>query len=303
MGIAMKPNALPIKLTHLYDDNDWIAEVKYDGERYMCRLTKENNICFNKFTSLHKNKDTGKYVEKTDRLPHLNNLKHDLDGTIIDGEIVGKNLQYTVSVTGSLASRAISLQKKDGWLNYRVFDILKYKGKDIRNLPYLKRRKYVKKVVEELNCKYVKCSSASRNKKELLSKVYNGNGEGIVLKHIESIYVEGKKHKSWYKVKKEIMVDAVIIGYEYGKGKYNKNKIGAIIYGAYNNGKLEQWGTVGSMTKEIILTLTNNPDKYLNQVIEIECQGYTEANNLRHPRFKRMRNDKQPKECVKGRQI
>src|SRR4030042_622301 len=130
----MKPVAFSDKYEYLYSDSNWVAEVKYDGERYICRLTVENGICFNRFTSLHKNSKTDKFVEKTDRFPHLNSLKHNSNKTILDGEIVGKTLQDTVSITGSLPSRAIQLQKEKGWIKYRVFDCLFYCGQDLKKL-------------------------------------------------------------------------------------------------------------------------------------------------------------------------
>lgn len=297
--LAMKP-VVSKDYTQLMNNNDWIAEVKYDGERYLCTIL---NIL--RFTSLHKSSKDDLYVNKTENFPHLKSLKHNLKYTIIDGEILSKTLEDTCAITGSLPERAIKLQKEIGYVNYRVFDCLVLKGEDIRHKPYHFRRRVAKIIVEELNSEYVKLSLASRsNKQELLDNVYKKEGEGIVLKYINSSYYAGKKHKEWFKVKKEIKVDAVIMDYELGKGKYNKELVGAIVYGAYNkDGILEKWGTVGSMTKDVIELLTNNKKKYIGKVIEIECQGYTKAGNLRHPRFKRIRNDKLAIECLKERQI
>lgn len=290
----MKAAAKPY--LHLMNDNNWAAEVKYDGERYMLYILNEGN----KMYSRHTNKD-GERIEKGNRLPHLINQTYKgMNGTILDGEVIGKTLEDTVSVTGSLPDRAIALQKERGWLRYMVFDILFYKGKDVRSKSFFERKKILKIAVKEANNKYIiSVKSTISKKKELFKKVKEKHMEGIVLKNIYNPYVPGLKHKDWIKVKNTINVDVVIMDYEMGKGKYNKDKIGAIIYGAYKGKKLVRWGKVAGMTKAVINQLTNDSQRYRWSVIEIEGQGYTGSGNVRHPRFKRFRKDKKPIECKK----
>lgn len=297
---AMKPLPLFDNQDEILNSKTFVAEVKYDGERYLSLFEGRNCV---RYFSLHKNRVSGLNVEKTDRFPHINKIKHEIKGTVLDGEIHSKTLEDTCAITGSLPERAIKLQGKIGYVKYKVFDCLFYCGRDIRHKPYFHRRKYAKMVVEELDNDYISLSKANiQHKQKLLDNVRRIGGEGIVLKDISSTYEPGTRHKKWYKIKNEIKVDVVITDYVMGKGKHNKDKIGAIVYSAYENEKLERWGTVGGMTKAIIEEITNHPEEYLGTVIEIESQGYTKNMNLRHPRFSRFRLDKKPSECLKIKQ-
>lgn len=72
------------------------------------------------------------------------------------------------------------------------------------------------------------------------------------------------------------------------------------IGGYTKDGELKEIGTVSSgLTDELKQDLSENPDKYLGKVVEVQCM---EKNNkeytFRHPILKRFRDDKNPKECT-----
>ena len=69
--------------------------------------------------------------------------------------------------------------------------------------------------------------------------------------------------------------------------------------GAYKNNKLVEVCRVASgLTDEIREDMANNPNNYLNQVIEIECMSVDKnAGTVRHPVFKRVRYDKNIEDC------
>ena len=75
----------------------------------------------------------------------------------------------------------------------------------------------------------------------------------------------------------------------------------AIEIGAYNDeGKLVKIGTVSSgLTDELREDFKNNPSKYLNKVVELQCmEKDAKEHTLRHPFFKRFRDDKNEKDCT-----
>lgn len=75
----------------------------------------------------------------------------------------------------------------------------------------------------------------------------------------------------------------------------------AIEIGAYNDeGKLVKIGTVSSgLTDELREDFKNNPSKYLNKVVELQCmEKDSKEHTLRHPFFKRFRDDKNEKDCT-----
>lgn len=82
----------------------------------------------------------------------------------------------------------------------------------------------------------------------------------------------------------------------YFNGWYTSLKIGY-----YDNDELVKTGTVSSgLTDEMCADMTENPDKYISSTIEVKCMSVDkEALSIRHPRFKRMREDKNAIECTK----
>lgn len=76
--------------------------------------------------------------------------------------------------------------------------------------------------------------------------------------------------------------------------------VGSFELSAYNNeGKLEKVGQVASgLTDAIKENAANYRDKYIGKVCEVQAMSVDKENHtLRHPRFIRMRDDKNPEEC------
>ena len=60
-----------------------------------------------------------------------------------------------------------------------------------------------------------------------------------------------------------------------------------------------QCGECKGISEEVAIEFTNNKDKYLGTVIEVECNGVFEATGkLRHPRYLRDRPDKSFDQCT-----
>ena len=73
----------------------------------------------------------------------------------------------------------------------------------------------------------------------------------------------------------------------------------AMRLGAYKDGKLVEVGRVASgLTDELREDMATHPEDYLNKVIEVECMSITKDGALRHPVFKRVREDKSPSDCL-----
>lgn len=73
----------------------------------------------------------------------------------------------------------------------------------------------------------------------------------------------------------------------------------AMQLGAYKDGKIIDVGRVASgFTDEDRANMAGHPENYLNKVIEVECMSTTKDGALRHPVFKRVREDKDPQDCL-----
>lgn len=145
--------------------------------------------------------------------------------------------------------------------------------------------------------------------------------EGLIIKDIEGIY-EQKRSKAFVKMKAHKTYDVVIMGYEEPTreytGKeldtweyfdydgtpvtkfYHNDWIGAIVFGVWKDGKLVEVGRTSGMDEETRRLLSENREKYLGKVIEVEAQGIInkDTGSLQHPRFIQFRPDKSSEMCT-----
>ena len=69
---------------------------------------------------------------------------------------------------------------------------------------------------------------------------------------------------------------------------------GSLEIGVYQNNKIKPIGYLSGLSEEIKM----NYDKYKMRVIEVTAMQLTDDKMLRHPKFIRFRDDKQPKDCL-----
>jgi ATP-dependent DNA ligase len=297
--VPMMAGELPDeKLKLLWKHPDYICEEKLDGSRYTLQFDKHGNP---KLTSRRTSIKTGKPVEKTENLRgHVTFKDLNFALTVFDGEVCGgENFGGTVSLMGSSPDKAQELLKNGMKVRYYVFDILYYKGRDLRGLPLETRKVFLRKAVGQLpnhikkNWVYLE---ALENSPKTFIQIVNKGGEGVILKNRHSVYAEGKRNKDWLKVKKFETYDAVIMGYHPGTGKY-KSSFGALLIGQYIDGKLTEVARVSGMTDEERFTIWKNKNKMIGQVIEFKAQEPTANKRYRHPEFLRFRSDKDAKDC------
>jgi len=334
--LVMKPNKVDLenkdevaRLDSLLDSPEWAAEEKIDG----CHYSIINSQFFS--TRISKGKEIP--VEKTDNYPHLVAIldRLDLPNLVLDGEIfiTGKTSQYVTRVTGSGKENAISFQEQNGYVKYKLFDILRTpKGTWLNNVVYFKRRemlehffyKILDPLQKEMGCSYFELvDSVTENKREYVDDLLARGLEGAVLKKLSSTYIFGKKPKwQWMKLKKNDETDCVIMGFDEptriytGANTYNwpfweddvpvtklhaKKWIGAVVVGQYDTeGVLQKRASVSGLDESIREDMSRNPDKYLGRVCKITFMEYTEDGNLRHPMWQGLHEDKNPEECVWG---
>ena len=271
----------------------WVGEEKFDGTRYLAAVTRTGVRLISR-----------RGVEKTDRLPKLvaelelfrstNKLPI---GSILDGEVVAGTFSETISLVNSLGSRGV-----DGRTQYRfmVFDILRFGKEWLTDRPQHERRTVLGGIlgvpgfyqgITQLTPQFPSHLFA-----EYLEKIWAAGGEGIIAKNVLGEYVQGKRSKSWIKVKAVQTADGVILGFTDGEGKYS-DTIGAIIVGQFKAGKLTRVCKMSGMSDSVRYQLGSDRDSFNGSVVEFAYQNRTD-DSYRHPRFKRFRPDKPVEECI-----
>jgi bifunctional non-homologous end joining protein LigD len=219
----------------------WVYEVKHDGYRMLARFDGGQNAAVRLFTR------SGK--DWTAKLPHLAAAlcKLGLKDTWLDGEIV---------VPG--ADGRSSFQRlqnafeagRDREIVFFVFDAPFLRGKDLRRLPLVERKKRLRKVLGESGP--VRFSEDLQGSAaEVLEQACKLGLEGLIGKQADSVYVSGRA-KSWIKLKCRQRQDFVIGGYTPPGG--SRRGFGALLVGFYDaQGRLQFAGKVGTGFDESLL--------------------------------------------------
>lgn len=282
----------------------WVYQTKFDGERLLLHF-KDGYV---RATTRRQSVKTGRINEKTDNIPHIRGVfLEELNGTVLDGEIIvhssGKSLSNTQSVMNSIPETAINLQKSDEWATFHCFDILMYRGDDIRTKPLWYRLNIMERCVRKIQKafpdmqKYIKATpvfDSTFYKLAFEEEVAKG-GEGLVLKNMDSFY--GEPH-SWVKMKKVEFVDAFVTGWEKGQGR-NSDVCGYLKFSVWNssNTGVVEIARVGALTDDIRRRVAANFDEFKGMVAELKMQEVTDGYRLRHPRINRWRPDKSESQC------
>jgi ATP-dependent DNA ligase len=273
-------NAKPAgdKAEALLDDPMYIAEIKYDGYRAIC--------------------DNGRFTSRlgndfSEKLPHLTGILKEFNVTL-DGElyIPGGNSSDVTTALGSDGDRTK--------LKYVVFDILATDAQTLTGATWSYRREILDKffMFNIEGTPEIDISNVYKNKRELLKYAETHGLEGIMLKNINGLYCPDKRpSNNWWKIKKHLTFDVVMMGVTEGKGKYS-GLIGAIKFGLYVRGTLVECGQCSGMTDEIRKEISEDREAFLYTVFEIGAMERTKDGNFRHPVYQGFRNDKSQLQCT-----
>jgi bifunctional non-homologous end joining protein LigD len=287
-----------------FDNENWLFEIKWDGYRTIAEIENgnvniysRNNISFNdKFAPI---------------AGSLKRIKYDV---ILDGEVV------SVDENGISKFQLLQNYQKTGKGNllYYVFDIIYLDGRDLKNLPLIKRKEILKKILPEIpDIKF--SDHVEREGKAFYRIAEEKKLEGILAKNNKSRYQLNKRSKDWLKLKIKKQQEAIICGFTKPKG--SRKNIGALVLGAYNEDELIYIGhSGGGFTEDTLEKLrkrleplivktspfaeipkTNTPATWVEPklVCEVSFSEWTEEGLMRHPVYLGLREDKNPYEVIK----
>ena len=299
-----------------FDSPDFTYEPKWDGVRTIAfvdggevRLQTRNLLdC------------TRQYPEATQCAEALTGAYH----AILDGEIVAldekgvpsfQRLQPRMHVTDDGAVRKL---RKSTPVIYQVFDILYADGEDLTRKPLRERLRRLDESLTPMGA--IRRSEGFPGTGVALFEAAREQGiEGIVAKRLDSIYQPGARSPAWVKIKAFRTMECVIGGWTAGQGGRQKT-LGALLLGVYRDGKLQPVGHVGTgfderTLKELLAKLeahespsspfatmprTNQPARWClpELVCEVEYVEITRDGTLRHPTYRGLRPDVEPREAT-----
>lgn len=281
-----------------FDDPDWIFEIKWDGYRALASKGKTVQLLSRNEKSF--NTRFPKIVEELEKIP---------DTFLLDGEIVIFDEKGRSSF--QLLQNAVLNHTK---AYYYVFDILSYKGRDLRNLPLIDRKEILRLFLKRGKYRYLRYSESVEKKgKALFAKAKKKGLEGIIAKRKESLYLQTRS-REWLKIKTKMRQEVVIGGFT--KPRQSRKYFGALLVGVYEKGKFVYVGHVGGGFTEALLASTykqlskltrktcpfveephpNAPVTWIRPklVCEVAFAEWTDEGVMRQPIFEGMRVDKEP---------
>lgn len=265
----------------------YVAEDKKDDLRYLLQIYP-NGSKKNYLTSRRISKETGKYVEKQDWCPVVRDHKFtvSLADTIFDGGWHGEGI-----------SSDVVHQMRQGEGAYCAFDILFYRGRDMRDETQTTRSALMREIVRQLGLSWMTYNEQIPDHKirAALQAALKAGKEGLVMKDPLSKYGRG-----WYKVKRKETFDVIIIGYHApdsviyaAKGWIGQIEMGQML----PNGKIVSLGYVKNMTDALRAKISAFKNSYLNTVLEISAQERLKSGKFRNPSVIMPRPDKSPALC------
>lgn len=206
---------------------NWSAEHKWDGIRSQVILRNSELFVWSRGEELV----TDKYPEFTSFIGKIP------DGTVLDGEIlpfpngeIGTFNDLQTRIGRKTVSKALLLKVP---VILKAYDLLEWNGKDIRDFPFVERRKLLKELYRSIN-------TLNKNSEENIplhlsetihfdswddvikerKRAREMRSEGLMLKNKNSTYLVGRKKGDWWKWKVDpLTIDAVLTYAMRGHGR------------------------------------------------------------------------------------
>ena len=243
---------------------------------------------------------------------------------IVDGEIVAldekgvpsfQRLQPRMHVTDDSTVRKL---RRSTPVIYQVFDLLYADGEDLTRKPLRERLRRLDEALTPMGA--IRRSEGFVGTGVALFEAAKEQGlEGIIAKRLDSTYQPGARSPAWVKVKAFRTMDCVVGGWTAGQGG-RASTLGALLLGVYRDGKLEPVGHVGTgfderTLRDLLATLekhesptspfatmprVNQPARWCmpELVCEVEYVEITRDGTLRHPTYRGLRPDVDPREST-----
>jgi DNA ligase D-like protein (predicted ligase) len=302
-----------LAVSKLPDGTGWIWEIKLDGYRALAVKSATSVTLFSRRKKSF-NRQFPRIVDALADLP---------EGTVVDGELVAIDDSGRPDFNLLQTFRAEASR-----IHYYIFDLLRWKDRDVTGLSLVERRGLLKSLV--IRDKRIRISDYVEAAPEaLLSAVREQGLEGIIGKRKDSLYQPGERSGAWIKYRVNRGQEFIIGGYYPGPHGFD-----SLIVGYYDGDKLmyvarTRNGFVPASRRQVFSKLkhlvtpacpfVNLPEmrrsrfgEELNAekmkkaiwlkpeaVAQIEFLEWTAADRLRHSKFVGLREDKNPRSVVK----
>lgn len=300
--------------------DDWAYEMKWDGVRTIATVQAATDDDPGAVTLISRND-----LDITDTYPELVELAQCVSSDcVVDGEIVafgkGGNPEFSQLQRRMKLTKPSDIEEQQSKtpVYLMVFDVLNVDGESLLRTPYAERRKRLFEVVSEGEHIYVP-EAFDGSLDDAMSSSQKLKLEGVMAKKKDSVYMAGKRTRTWLKLKHSMTRDVLIVGWREGNGG-RQGTFGSLLVAANSDEGLVYLGRVGTgFDDEQLQSLREEMDKLSRKtppvkvpvdqrrdahwvtprlVAEVEYGGMTRAGRLRHPVWRGLRPDIDPDEVI-----
>lgn len=263
----------PMLLEHTdkpFSDGRYIFEPKIDGHRLL--LSRKNGVT--RLYTRHHNDVTAKYPELITDGPDI----------VLDGEIAVMDPDTGIP-DFELTMQRFQAKKSRLPVSYVVFDILRYDGTDLRNLPLLERKTVLDRAITDTPT-ISKIAYIDGRGEDLYDLIVSRNMEGVVAKRKDGHYHPGKRTADFVKIINYSYADVSIAGYRKGDfgwlAHYKGRPVGVIELGVPPAHKQAFYGVV-----KPLITGEDRDFVYIQPQIkaQVKFRNWTSSGMLRSPVF------------------
>jgi DNA ligase D-like protein (predicted ligase) len=292
-----------------FSDPNWIFERKLDGER--CGASRRGG-------QVHLLSRTGQRLDGT--YPDLvDALSVDGPDLLVDGEIVAfahgrtsfERLQQRMQIRDPERARRSPVA-----VYYYLFDVLELEDRDVRSLPLLERKRLLRHAVD-FHGRLRYTTHRPGDGETAFREACRRGWEGVIAKRADSRYTPTRS-RDWLKLKCAHGQELVVGGWTAPKG--SRQRLGALLVGYYEDGKLRYAGKVGTGFDQPTLDGLGDELERIERatspfdagdpprqarwaepklVAEIGFAEWTRDGKLRQPRYQGLRDDKDPRDVVR----
>jgi ATP-dependent DNA ligase len=180
-----------------FDSSEYSFEVKWDGIRALAAVETAGWRLWGR-----------ERAEYTDRYPELEVLRHLPAGTLVDGELVTFDVDGRPDLPRLLRRHGLTdpWRVRQAWrwcsVRYVLFDLLYHAGRCLLHEPLARRREVLAEVCQRLDAIGVRFSEGVVGQGRAMYAAALAQGhEGVMAKHLSSMYRPGRRSPAWRKSK------------------------------------------------------------------------------------------------------
>ena len=312
-------------------DASLVYEPKYDGIRAIALIEPGKPYAKARFWSRLGNEKSTQFPEL---IAALGVWGRGLRGPVVlDGEIVAlddkgrpagfQRLQNRIHITvPNFRSSKPILSPKEQPTAFIVFDLLRHGDDDLRPLTLVERRARLIALFEKhpLPSDAIRISEQEvGDGRTLFARAEREGWEGLLVKHAQSVYRDGRRSPDWIKLKITKQDEFVVGGWTEPKG--TRTYFGSLILGRYDAaGRLVHAGDVGTgfngaelqRVWRLLKPLQSERSPFDDKpktlgrphwvkpqlVVQVRYTEITDDGRLRHPTYLGMRDDKKARDVI-----